>query len=324
MSGPQAVAEVLAASPCFGRCSPEVLSRLAAMAEEVVLGPDRVLFGEREDGQHVFVVSEGAAEARRRTPFGDLRVAGFGVGDVVGEVSFLDGLPRSSTLVSTAPTRFLRLDGRSMRLGFESDAVFAAATLRAFWLALAAKVRAANLVMLEIMSPGTTVPMAPGGAAGESVDVTDATKRHFLRELGLDDAELGLLSSRARAERFAPGALIFSEGDEGDALHVVLEGKVRISRRPPGMGEEALAVLGRGEAFGEMALVDDRPRSADARAHTEGCAVLVIDREHLDRAFAESPQSARQFLTLMCKILCRRLRAMTDLLVAWRVMAGFG
>jgi CRP/FNR family transcriptional regulator, cyclic AMP receptor protein len=324
MSEAPTVAHSLASFASFQHCSPEVLARLAGLTREVSLDAGRVLFGEGEAGRHIYVLEQGAAEARRRTPFGDLTVAGFTPGDVVGEVSYLDTLPRSSSIVTTTEARFLCVDGASLEPAFDADAAFAVATLRAFWLALAAKVRAANLVMLEIMAPGTTVPVVPGGAPGEQVDLTDATKRHFLRELGLDERELGLLSGHARAQRFPANALIFSEGDLGDALHVVLEGKVRISRRPPGMGEEALAVLGRGEVFGEMALVDDRPRSADAKAHTDGCAVLVLDREHLERAFAESPQSARQFLTLMCRILCRRLRAMTDLLVAWRVMAGFG
>ena len=56
---------------------------------------------------------------------------------------------------------------------------------------------------------------------------------------------------------------------------------MRISRDVPGMGEEALAVLGPGQVFGEMALLDESPRSADARVH-ERCRLLAIPKDGFD------------------------------------------
>ena len=82
--------------------------------------------------------------------------------------------------------------------------------------------------------------------------------------------------------RHATGTKIFQYGDPGDKLFIMLEGKVRISREVAGMGEEALAVLGPGEVFGEMSLLDESPRSADARVH-ERCRLLVITKEALRR-----------------------------------------
>ena len=63
------------------------------------------------------------------------------------------------------------------------------------------------------------------------------------------------------------GEAIFAEGDKGDRFYLILDGAVRISRMVPGMGEEALAVLKNGAYFGEMALIDDFPRSAHAIVH---------------------------------------------------------
>ena len=90
----------------------------------------------------------------------------------------------------------------------------------------------------------------------------------------------------------------------------------------PGFGEECLSILERGEVFGEMALIDEQPRSADARAHTGGATVFSISRSFLEEVLSMDPDAAVQFMTLLCRLLCRRLRAMNDRLVAWRVMAA--
>ena len=126
----------------------------------------------------------------------------------------------------------------------------------------------------------------------------------------------------AHIERHAIGTKLFSEGDPGDKFYIVVEGQVRISRSLPGMGEEALSILGRGGVFGEMALIDSKPRSADARAHTSGCTVFTVDRQRLEEVLEMDPDAARQFLGLLCNFLTRRIRAMNDRLVAWHLMAG--
>ena len=77
------------------------------------------------------------------------------------------------------------------------------------------------------------------------------------------------------------GAVIFKEGAQGDKMYLILSGAVRIGRQVPGMGEEALAILRAGTHFGEMALIDDFPRSADARAH-EACRLFVVRKEDME------------------------------------------
>jgi CRP/FNR family transcriptional regulator, cyclic AMP receptor protein len=308
----------------FSHCETTLVRRLAELGTLLESPSGQLVFGEGEPGGDLYVLLDGSGLARRRTPFGELKIAAFPAGSIVGEVSLLDGKPRSTTFVLEDAAQLLCVEADGLRQAFEADACFAVGILRLLWHALSAKVRSANAVMLEIMSEGAAVSHAGRAADGEKVALSDSAKRVFLQLLGLDESELQELTAHARAERFPAEGLIFSEGDRGDAIYVVHEGKVRISRRPPGMGEEALAILSRGEVFGEMALVDDRTRSADARAHQAECTVLVLDRGDLEAAFAASPQVGRQFLTLMCKILCRRLRVMTDQLVAWKVMSGFG
>jgi len=183
------------------------------------------------------------------------------------------------------------------------------ALLWTFWHALAAKTRAANGAMTQIISPGTGPQRVTPGQPGERIHMDETAKLEVLQEQGLSAAELRLLASYSNEERFPPEALIFGEGERGDKLYIVVDGQVRISRRLPGMGEEALAILKRGEVFGEMALIDDLPRSADARSHVEGCTVFTVDRQRLEEVLDMDPDAAHQFLTLLCQLLCRRLRA---------------
>src|SRR4029077_20503432 len=98
---------------------------------------------------------------------------------------------------------------------------------------------------------------------------------------GLTREALAMMAQVTTEESHALGTRIFQYGDPGDKLFIILEGKARISREVAGMGSEALAVLGPGEVFGEMALLDESPRSADARVH-ERCRMLVITKEAFD------------------------------------------
>ena len=91
-----------------------------------------------------------------------------------------------------------------------------------------------------------------------------------------------------RREHFEADEVVFREGDRGDWLYVVLDGEVEISRRVPGGGEALITRLGRGECFGEIALVSDRPRSATARSVTP-VNLLAVDRDAFQALFASFP-----------------------------------
>jgi CRP/FNR family transcriptional regulator, cyclic AMP receptor protein len=119
----------------------------------------------------------------------------------------------------------------------------------------------------------------------------------------------------------AAGAIVFREGDPGDEMYVVVAGKVRISKRVPGVGEEALGILEPGTHFGEMAMVDDSPRSADAIAHT-ACALAVIRREELDQLMFVDKELAYDLLWTLVRTLSARLRETNDKLRAFFAMSG--
>ncbi len=99
---------------------------------------------------------------------------------------------------------------------------------------------------------------------------------------GLDESGLSELLQISQMEMFDADDFIFREGKIGDQLYVVIEGKVRISLSVAGAGEEALAVIGPGNSFGEMSLAESEalPRSASAIAHTD-CVVLAFCKHDL-------------------------------------------
>ena len=88
------------------------------------------------------------------------------------------------------------------------------------------------------------------------------------------------------------------------------------------MGEEALAVLGPGQIFGEMALLDDSPRSADAHVH-ERCRLLVIPKDGFDDLLFMHKELAFEVLWSTVRILVRRLRETTDKLTFLSISGKF-
>lgn len=298
------------------------LLELAQTGKRETFRHAQILTREGQDERDVLILVEGKLHACRRTPLGTQVLSALAVGDIAGEISFLDRKPRSTTLVGVDGGAVLRLAARDLEQLATRSEDLGVALLWAFWHSLSAKVRAANAAMTEIITPGAVPRRTSSGQPGERVTVDPAVKLDILREQGLSASELRLLASYSREERFPAETLIFAEGEPGDTLYIVVDGQVRISRRLAGMGEEALTILGRGEVFGEMSLIDEQARSADARAHIDGCTVFTVDRQRLQEVLEMDPDAARQFLTLLCTILCRRIRAMNDRLVAWRVMAG--
>jgi CRP-like cAMP-binding protein len=133
---------------------------------------------------------------------------------------------------------------------------------------------------------------------------------------------LRLLAKTAVEEEYKAGETIFEHGTLGDKLYLILEGRVRIGRTVPGMGEEALAVLDAGDVFGEMALLDEAPRSADARAQ-EDCVLLSVTKERFEDLLFLHKDLAYEVLWNVIRTLIRRLRATNDKLTFLSVTDRF-
>jgi len=105
------------------------------------------------------------------------------------------------------------------------------------------------------------------------------------------------------------GAVLFRAGDEGDAMYLIEQGKVRICVRTKDGHEVTLTELHRGDFFGEMVLLDGKPRSADARV-AEDARLAVLSREHFLSFVRSKPNVALEMATA----LANRLRHTDELL----------
>ncbi|MEK6607732.1 MAG: cyclic nucleotide-binding domain-containing protein [Myxococcota bacterium] len=144
--------------------------------------------------------------------------------------------------------------------------------------------------------------------------------RHIPLFSGLAPRHIERLAAIGGEERHTRNARLFSEGDVGDKFYLILEGQVRISRQVPAVGEEAIAVLGPGTYFGEMALIDDAARSADALAH-EDCRLFVLTKEDMEDLLFVDRDLAYELLWSFVRTLSARLRETNDK-IAFLTLAG--
>jgi SulP family sulfate permease len=137
---------------------------------------------------------------------------------------------------------------------------------------------------------------------------------------GLDASELELLSSLMTERRIAKGEAVFHRGEPGDAMYVSLQGQIGIwlpasAEKGPAARSRRMVTYAPGVAFGEMGLMQGRPRSADAIAE-EDALVLELSKAGYEKIAAENPTLLGKMLLNLGLLLSSRVRALTDELEA--------
>lgn len=172
-----------------------------------------------------------------------------------------------------------------------------------------------------VPEPGWKAKAAPAAAPLPAAAPADPKRVHDLFDAaGLDPTTLPDLGLTER--RLAAGTRLLSSGDTGDEAYVVAEGRLRVSMRIPGVGEEALAFLGPGEVVGEMALVDDAPRSADVVAQDGPVSVFALPRRVFRSLVAEGTPEGAPLLGGIVVALVRRFEESVRKAATFRVLAG--
>ncbi len=136
----------------------------------------------------------------------------------------------------------------------------------------------------------------------------------FLREVpffrSLQDADIHTIQNTCREDRFAAGEVIFHEGDTGHDLFIICEGSVEIWKSYGEETADLLSVYGPGQIFGELALIDDSPRSATVVAR-QPCLLLSINRSSFDRITGNNPFS-RSIMLSLSTMIRRRTESFTQ------------
>ena len=194
------------------------------------------------------------------------------VGDIFGEMSTLTDAPRTATAIARSQCRVLSLDDKGMNTGLQNKPEFA-------------------LMMMAVLIQrlrGMIAKLSGIPSAGEVKESPRVFDKQLLASLvtGLGD------EAQQRHDR---GKVIMVAGQTGAFMYVVLEGRVSISIRGA-----VVQFVGPGGIFGEMALVDQSPRTANATAESD-CVLLAINRQVFINMVKTNPQFGSSLLTAVAE-----------------------
>src|SRR5713226_7399132 len=153
----------------------------------------------------------------------------------------------------------------------------------------------------------------------ESRQVQTALFRRFVLFAELDDRELASVAAVAKTRRYAKDDVVFHADESGDVFCLIKEGQVKVTMISPEGKEIILSMLGPGDFFGEMALLDDEPRSATVIA-TEALEVVTIWRTDFLQILTENFSIAKKVLAELSK----RLRNASNRIESLATMDVYG
>jgi len=207
----------------------------------------------------------------------------FGEMAVISELPGSEGVPRTATATSTIASTAYSLDVMETEMALQRTPGFALMLMSAMFERL--RFLAARLA---------TRPDTADHHSNKSEPIFDASTLAQLRKQ----------LARSTVMSFPEGVKIMKEGATGTAMYIVLDGKVAVA-----IGRKIVEKLGPGGVFGEMALVDNSPRTATAVARSD-CELLAIDREALIKLVQSDPGVGMQ----MMRAVAARIRYMNGLL----------
>lgn len=167
--------------------------------------------------------------------------------------------------------------------------------------------RASDLPELKILFKSKLPPSAT--ASAEALGIKPGSLRRIKMLADVEERLLASLLAYLEVVKVPPFGTVVNKGDHGDALFMVLEGEVRARVTIDGR-ETTLTTMGVGECFGEVAIVDQGPRSADVIAN-QPSVLIKVSAGALKRMFAEAPALAAPFMFALTRVIAQRVRVLT-------------
>lgn len=156
---------------------------------------------------------------------------------------------------------------------------------------------------LERLEWGVRYVGSPDAQCATNPETPDLALRRAALFQGVDDAAVNALTSQMTMTAAERGSVLFRQGEPGWCLYFILSGRVKLARVDAGGREQLVALLGPGDQFGELSLLDPGPRTASATVVTDA-RLAQLDKPELERWILEHPDIAMRML----RVLSRRLR----------------
>jgi CRP-like cAMP-binding protein len=167
--------------------------------------------------------------------------------------------------------------------------------------------RASDLDELKLLFKSKLPPGATAAAA--TTGIKPGSLRRIKMLAHLYERLLASLLSYLEVVSVKQFGTVVRKGENGDALFMVLEGELR-ARLTIDEKETTLTTMGVGECFGEVAIVDQGPRSADVIAN-QNSVLIKVSSEALMKMFAEAPALAAPFMLALTRVIAQRVRRLT-------------
>lgn len=267
VSTPAPEAEEFVASALPGMAEPD-LDRIMSLVKTLDYRSGETIIREGDPSEQFFIIMRGTVEVVKEVPNQGPRVlATLGPGEHFGEIGLLWGVNRTAAVRATSDSVQVLVLGREEFITMVAECDFVSERI--------AEVvrRRAMTTRLAATLPHLTLPQVAELLAGFAL------------------------------VRYVSGAEIVRQGDPADSFYIIMQGRVEVVNQRPGGGELTLAELGPGEWFGEMGLMQGRPRNATVRARSDVVQVMVADKQAFARLRAQS-ESTRNDLE---KVLFDRL-----------------
>jgi F420-non-reducing hydrogenase small subunit len=273
-----------------------------------------VIFRQGDPGDTMFIVQSGAVEISQTAAGDELVITLLEKGEIFGEIALLHRSPRSATARAAGQARLLALTASTLIDRVRQDPGVALHLLKALTFKIYQADQRLQLIVdqkeceQEVLEASGELPEI----VNEPSDLASAQEEPPNESAdGLCFSELA--KSWAMAENsalFDRGQKVISEGEVGDAMYIILEGEVEICRGE-GESKQVFTRLGQGGLFGELALIADTHRSADAIALTP-TQVMTIGRSEFLERIAVNPELALFILTSLIERLRQKEASLAD------------
>ncbi len=260
----------------------------------VTFGAGETVFNEGDPGDAMYLVYSGALDVSRGSGEEVTHLATLGPGEIFGEMALVDAQPRSATVIATQKSVVLPVTAGFLREHIRRDPGFIFQIMETLLLRIDSTGQ--KLREKQVAVKGDPVVLDLSASMDEAPDVLS-----FLRVFrGYADPNL--------YADYEPGEVVYGEGEPGDLMYIILEGSVALSIEVDGRSR-VVNRMGRGDFFGESALITGSLRTATARAATPTTLLPVVRKDLLDGIMGD-PQAALQLV----QVLILRLRGYLKLL----------